>query len=92
MRRGLITADQLAEVRAARPDAPRLDLAAAEMGFVAEDVALQAVGDEVGLRFVDLNHEQVDLELLESFPQRMIHRHALFPIQRQNGSLLVATS
>jgi general secretion pathway protein E/type IV pilus assembly protein PilB len=90
--RGLLTSAQLDEVRIARPNAPRLDLAAVEMGMLSEEDALQAIGDELGIRFVDLNHEKIDLSLLPSFPQRLIHRHALFPLQRENGTLTVATS
>src|SRR6185436_19776350 len=42
--------------------------------------------------YVDLAEIEVDLSLLTTFPQRLIHRQTLFPIRRENGSLVVATS
>jgi general secretion pathway protein E/type IV pilus assembly protein PilB len=66
--------------------------AAIEMGFVDEVQALKALGDEVGLEFIDLSQADVDLSLLRIFPQKLIHRQSLFPIRRENGQLIVATS
>ncbi|MCA9118893.1 MAG: Flp pilus assembly complex ATPase component TadA [Planctomycetaceae bacterium] len=66
--------------------------AAVELGFVTEEAALRALGDAVGLDYVDLSETQVDLSLLNSFPNKLIHRQSVFPISRQNGSLVVATS
>ena len=50
------------------------------------------MGDEVGIDFVDLADADVDLSLLKIFPQKLIHRQSLFPIRRDNGQLVVATS
>ena len=55
---------------------------AVELGFVTEENALQAVGDEVGLDFVDLSKHDVDPALLENFPQKIIYKNSLFPIVR----------
>ncbi len=65
-----------------------------ELGFVAEEDALRTIGEAVGLEFVDLNSlEEDDLGgALKDFPQRLIYRQSLFPIQRKNGTLVVATS
>ena len=65
---------------------------AIDLGFVSEEKALQAVGDAVGLDYVDLSKQQVDTGLLDSFPQKIIYRDSLFPISRENGSITVATS
>jgi general secretion pathway protein E/type IV pilus assembly protein PilB len=92
VKRGLLTVQQLDQLRRERPDASRLDMAAVDTGLVSEEAALRALGDEVGIRFVDLEQADIDLSLLRDFPQKLIHRHALFPIQRENGSLTVATS
>ncbi len=54
--------------------------------------ALRAVGAEIGIDFVDLREEQLDLSLLKSFPQKLVFRESLFPVRRENGSLVVATS
>jgi general secretion pathway protein E len=92
VKRGLLTSQQLSQLRQDRPEATRLDVAAVDSGLVSEEAALRALGDEVGIPFVDLEQQTIDLSLLRGFPLKLIHRHALFPIQRQNGTLTVATS
>jgi general secretion pathway protein E/type IV pilus assembly protein PilB len=92
VKRGLLSSQQLAQLRRDRPDATRLDVAAVDMGLVTEEEALRALGDEVGIPFVDLEQQEIDLSLLHGFPPKLIHRHALFPISRRNGTLTVATS
>lgn len=54
--------------------------------------AIKALADEMGMGYIDLREEKVDLGLLSSFPQKIIYREALFPVSRQNGSITVATS
>ncbi len=92
VKRGLLTSQQLNQLRQDRPEATRLDVAAVDSGLVSEEAALRALGDEVGIPFVDLEQQTIDFSLLRGFPLKLIHRHALFPIQRQNGTLTVATS
>ena len=55
VKRGLLSSQQLDQLRRDRPEATRLDHAAVEMGLVNEDAALRALGDEVGMPFVDLD-------------------------------------
>ncbi|MEZ6093084.1 MAG: ATPase, T2SS/T4P/T4SS family [Pirellulaceae bacterium] len=52
---------------------------------------LADLSGDLGLEFVDLAKTKVDLSLLEGFPQKIIYREALFPVRRDNGSLVVAT-
>ncbi|MFT5527193.1 MAG: type II secretion system protein E [Pirellulaceae bacterium] len=92
LKRGLLNPRQLDQTRAACEDGTPLVDRAVELGFVTEEEALRAVGDEVGLDYVDLTETDVDLSLLDDFPQKLIYRENLFPIQRVNGHLLVATS
>jgi general secretion pathway protein E len=92
VKRGLLTSQQLTQLRQDRPEATRLDVAAVDSGLVSEEAALRALGEEVGIPFVDLEQQTIDFSLLRGFPLKLIHRHALFPIQRQNGTLTVATS
>jgi general secretion pathway protein E/type IV pilus assembly protein PilB len=73
-------------------DGARLVETAVDMGFVDEEAALRALGDDLGIEFVDLANEEIDLSLLKSFPQKLIHRHCLFPVRRENDQLVVATS
>jgi type II secretion system protein E len=92
LRKGLIDERQLALARQRQTDGTRLDQVAVEMGLVSEEAALRALGEAVGLEYVDLAETPVDVGLLKIFPQRLIHRQSLFPIRRQNGTLVVATS
>ncbi|MFM7843428.1 MAG: type II secretion system ATPase GspE [Planctomycetota bacterium] len=92
LQRGLLTAQQLELARAAGGDGARLVETAIDRGFVSEESALRAIGEEVGLDFIDLSGAEVDLSLLKTFPHRLIHRQALFPVRKEAGSLLVATS
>jgi len=92
LRRGLLDKRQLELSRSAQGEGVRLVDAAVGLGFVSEEDALKALGAEVGLDFVELGEEEVDLALLRDFPQKLIHRQALFPIRRENGRLLVATA
>ena len=65
---------------------------AVDMGFLSEEAALKALGAEVGIDFVDLPDAQVDTAVLANFPQKLIYRQNMFPLRRENGSLIVATS
>ncbi len=78
--------------RRAQTDGTRLDQAAVGLGFLTEEQALRALGEEVGLEYVDLSEIEIDLSLLKDFPPRFIHREGLFPIRKENGTLVVATS
>ncbi len=89
---GLLDAHQLEAVRAARTNGSRVDQIAIQLGYVTEEEALQAIGEAVGLEFVDLAETETDLSLLASFPQKAIYRQGLFPIRRESGTMVVATS
>ena len=56
---------------------------ALKMGFLEEEAALKAIGSDIGIDFIDLREAEVDLSLLDSFPNRLIHREQLFPVERQ---------
>ncbi|MGI9494649.1 MAG: GspE/PulE family protein [Mariniblastus sp.] len=61
-------------------------------GAVSHEAALEAMADEVGVKFLDLRTADVDLSLLEDFPLKIIYRQVLFPVSRENGTIVVATS
>ncbi|HVA47161.1 MAG TPA: ATPase, T2SS/T4P/T4SS family [Pirellulales bacterium] len=92
LKRGVLDERQLAVARQAQVDGRRIDEIAVELGLASEEAALTALGAEIGLEFVDLAGTKIDLDLLKHFPTRLIYRQALFPIERRNGSLVVATS
>ena len=92
VRRGLLDPEQLEKSRQGVGEGTNVVNVAIDLGYVNEDVALQAVAEEVGLDFIDLTQVEVDLSLLETFPTKLIYRQSLFPIARNNGQLEVATS
>ncbi len=81
VKRGLLSPQQLTQLRLDRPETTRLDVAAVDLGLVSEEAALRALGDEVGIPFVDLEQQKIDLSLLRGFPLKLIHRHSLFPLR-----------
>jgi general secretion pathway protein E/type IV pilus assembly protein PilB len=88
---GLLDATQLAAVQQQAGDL-RLDRYLIDRGLVSEERVLQAFAREFGLRYVDLTAIDVDRDLLARFPTREIFRHMVFPIERRNGTVVVATS
>jgi general secretion pathway protein E len=91
VRRGLLSEDQLIQSRNSANGTSVMD-SAIQNGFITEDSALRAMAEETGLDFIDLRSTEVDLKLLETFPQKLIYRHSIFPVRRENGTLIVATS
>ncbi|MBU0718251.1 MAG: GspE/PulE family protein, partial [Planctomycetes bacterium] len=92
LKKGLLNRRQLELSRGVQSEGARLDQVAVEMGFLSEEDALRALGEEVHLEFVDLAETEVDLTLLKRFPAKFIHRETLFPVRQNNGTLTVATS
>ena len=91
-RRGLLNDTQLGQLRQANGDGASLIEKAVALGYVREEAALRALAEETGLEYVDLRDIEVDLSLLVGFPHKLIHRQSLFPLRRDNGQLVVATS
>lgn len=91
VRRGLVSPHQM-DLAREQSNGKRVDQIAVEMGLVTEEQALQALADELGMRYIDLKDFEVDRELLATFPTSAIFRHALLPLQRDNGRVEVATS
>ena len=89
LKRGLLDQGQLDQARQKGGD---LVEHVVSMGMLREDELLKALAEELGIDFVDLRETDVDLSLLQSFPQKLIYRQTLFPIRRDNGSLVVATN
>ena len=54
VRRGLLDDHQLSQSRVQNQDGGSLVDAAVGLGFVSEEAALRALGDEVGLDYIDL--------------------------------------
>ncbi|MGO8748012.1 MAG: GspE/PulE family protein [Thermoguttaceae bacterium] len=92
LQKGLLDQRQLEASRHAQTEGARLDQAAVGLGFLTEEQALRALGEAVGLEFVDLAEAKIDLSLLKGFPTQFMYREGMFPIRQHNGTLTVATS
>lgn len=92
LRKGLLDQHQLEQAQRAKGEEKRLDQAAVELGFVSEEEALRALGEELGLEYIDLTDVDIDGKVVQKFPVKFIYRESLFPIREENGSIVVATS
>ena len=88
----LLDPDQLELARQSQTRDARLDQVAVELGFISEEDALRTLAEQLELEFIDLSETEVDLSLLDDFPPKLIHRHAIFPIRLADAVLVVATS
>ncbi|MDR0871570.1 MAG: Flp pilus assembly complex ATPase component TadA [Planctomycetaceae bacterium] len=99
LHRGLITEQQLAdlrtvqrdEMRNGQRDSLRLDQLAVQKNILAEETVLTTLAEELGIGYVDLLEYPVNLSLLKTFPVRFIHRERIFPIGEYDDLLVVAT-
>lgn len=87
-----LDAEQLARARECLEREGDLEQFAAELGFASEEEAWRAVGDALGMDFIDLGAARIDFSLLQEFPLRLIHRYTMFPIALSGGAFVVAIS
>ena len=93
LKRKKITEEQLAAANKARKSpADSIEQILLEMGFVTERDLIEIRGEQLSIPFVDLTEVKVDEELLKTVPSRTVHRYNLFPIDKKNGTIRVATS
>jgi len=90
-RRGILDERQLLLAQQSA-NGHRLDRVVIEMGLATEEDLLKAFADELGMKYFELKDFQVDTELLAQFPATPIFRHALLPLRRDNGRVLVASA
>jgi general secretion pathway protein E/type IV pilus assembly protein PilB len=78
-------------VRQALATDGRLDFLSLELGYASVEDLLRAVAEVLGVEYVDLSAAEIDLSILKEFPLRLIHRYGVFPLKKQEGSVVVAT-
>jgi general secretion pathway protein E/type IV pilus assembly protein PilB len=93
VRKGVLTQEVLPRVTEAHAITPNRPLheVLIERGFAKEEDVLSALADEFGMELVDLTKIDIEAEVLRSVPLKIVHRHTLMPLSRQNGTLTVAT-
>jgi general secretion pathway protein E/type IV pilus assembly protein PilB len=62
-----------------------------ERNFAREEELLPVLADQFGMELVDLTKVTIAPELLKAMPPKLVHRRGLFPLSRENGTLVVAT-
>lgn len=92
-RRGLLQESDLETVRTAHLAAANKPIheVLIERGFVKEEDILPILAEEVGMELVDVTKITVDPAILKAMPLKLVHRHTLMPLSRENGTLIVAT-
>jgi len=91
--RGLITQDQLDQAKAARKSPNEtVERILVQLGLVSERDLIALQGEQLAIPCADLSKINIDRELLKSVPSKIVHRYQLFPIDRRNGAIRVATS
>ncbi len=93
LRQGRITEEQLESARS-RCNKPndRIERALVDMGFASERDVLEAIGAQLAIPIIDLSTIEVDEDILKLVPPKVVHRYGLFPVERENGTLRVATA
>lgn len=90
---GVITQDHLTRATEARSSqSERVDQALIRMGFVDERTVLKVLSEDLAIPLVDLSESDIDRELLELVPSRLVHKYALMPVSRNGRGIKVATS
>ncbi len=89
--RGLVSEDQWRDAKS-QAAGRRIDSVLIEMGLLSEEQALEAFADELGMELVELGDFEVDTDVISQFPTAAIFRHEVLPLDRQNGTVRVATS
>lgn len=93
IRKGILTAADLPRINEAHAAShgKALHEMLVERGFAREEDVLTVLADEFGMELVDLANIKVDPETLKLMPLKMVHSRTLMPIERRNGTLVVAT-
>jgi type II secretion system protein E len=89
LKRGMVNSAQLAQFENSNGDLLEKLISS---GAVAREPAMQALAEDMGVRFLDLRESEVDLSLIKLFSQKLIYREILFPVSRHNGTIVIATS
>ncbi|GAB6045827.1 hypothetical protein JCM11957_14250 [Caminibacter profundus] len=63
-----------------------------ELGFATEKQILEALSKQLGFPFVDLYGENIDYDLMSSFPLNLIEKHKVLPFKKDNEFVHVATA
>lgn len=90
--RGLITSEQLDEaIDEQKRTGERLDHVLVRLGHVKPEEVLEAIGRQFDMPIVDLAEIQVDEEVLQTLPAKLVFKQQCVPVRRTATTLQVAT-
>jgi type IV pilus assembly protein PilB len=88
--RGFISADQLREgLRIQAREKKRLGQILVEMAVLSPDQLNWALSELLGVPYVDLTEEMVDLDVARTMPEEVLRRHQAIPVLRVGNELTV---
>ncbi len=91
--RGLISDQQLSQIDPSRElDGEALLGELDRNEVVTRKDAYLALAEEYDVAFIDLSNHNLDLSLLETFPQKLIYRQLIFPVEIRDDVLYIATA
>ena len=91
--RGLITDEQLKAALAARTSpSERIDQVLIRQEVVHEKDLLEVLSEEFMIPVVELREDEIDRELLQLVPSRLVHKYCLMPIARNGKGIKIATA
>ncbi len=83
---------QLKEAQAARKPSERIEQCLVRLGHITERDYLSIYSDQLSIPLIDLSEVEIDEELLQQTPSKVVHRDRVVPIDRHNGTIRVATN
>ena len=87
----LITVRQLDKsVAQAERSGESLQKVLISLGFVSEKDVVEAMGRQMGVRFVDLSEIHIDTELARSIPEHLAQRYKVIPVAQNDNRLTLA--
>ena len=92
LERGLINREQLDRaIEEQNRTGERLDHVMVRLGLVSSSAVLEVIGHQFALPIVDLDAIDVDPEVLQLLPLKLVFKQRCVPIARSDGTLRIAT-
>lgn len=79
-------------LREHRKSGDRIGSILMKMGFSSEDDVLRALSQQLAIPFVKLSEVQIQKEVIEKIPAKLVTHYRLVPVAHQDGTLKVATN
>jgi type IV pilus assembly protein PilB len=93
VQKGYLNPEQLQEAQKVQQQTRKpFDEVLVNLGMVGEREVLQAKAQEMGMPFVDLDRTQIESSAINVVPERIVTRHNVIPVKKQDNQLWVAMS